>query len=180
MAGLLVRVPAVALVPLAVSVLSISGSSALAQAAFHAPQTGAERALEKILRRADKDERLLDNLLQGRGARNFKPSVNYETLLTPALIAPIRAQEKALVAKDCKGKYLEGEICGLDYSPITCGQDSGERYEFRTREAEPRTASIDFRWPGGKTVATYRLVKADGAWKMDGVSCAGVSRFNMH
>jgi hypothetical protein len=159
--------------------LASSGTSALPQAAFHAPQSEPERALAKILGQADKDEHLLDNLLQGRGAKTFKPTFNYETLLTTALVEAIRAHEKALVAKDCKGKYLEGEICGLDYSPITCGQDSNTRYEFRTPQAGPNIAKIEFRWPGGKTAASYRVIKAEGTWKIDGISCAGASPFNM-
>ena len=154
--------PASAAALLILCFLSISGTSARTQAAFHAPQSEPERALEKILRRADRDTQLLDNLLQGRGAKNLRPTFRYESLLTPGLIEAIRVQEKALVTKDCKGRYRDGEICGLDYSPITCGQDSPKRYEFRTLQAEPNMTKIDFRWPGGKTAATYRLAKADG------------------
>jgi hypothetical protein len=39
---------------------------------------------------------------------------------------------------------------------------------------------IDFRWPRGKIAAIYRLAKADGIWKIDGISCAGASALPMH
>lgn len=180
MAGLTFgTLPAFAVVRFAFAFLLASAASALGQAAFHAAHTAPQRALEQILKRADKDEHLLDNLLQGRGTNNFKPTVNYQSLLTLGLIEAIRKHEQALVGKDCKGIYLEGEICGLDYSPITCGQDSGTRYEFRTLQAEPSKAKIDFRWSGGEIAASYRLVKVDERWKIDGISCTGADAFNM-
>jgi hypothetical protein len=102
-------------------------------------------------------------------------------LLTGDLIASIRTKEREIVQKDCKGKYVEGDICGLDYSPITCAQDMNSKYEYRTLENTGDAVKIEYRWPpGGKPVATYTLRKNGTDWKIDGISCAGASAFNMH
>jgi hypothetical protein len=157
------------------------GASAPPHAKFHAPQSEPERALDSILKRVDKDENLLDNLLQGRGTKNYKPTFDYASLLTSGLIAAIRTKEREIVRRDCRGKYVEGDICGLDYSPITCAQDMNSKYEYRTLENTGDAVKIEYRWPpGGKPVATYTLRKNGTDWKIDGISCAGASAFNMH
>jgi hypothetical protein len=159
----------------ALLVLAAIGSAAAAEsslAGFHAPQTEAERALDTILMATGRDDTALDNLLGGRGKAGFRPTIDYRRFVTDALLRAIRDAEAALVKRDCGGAYREGEICGLDYDPLTCAQDSNPRYLYRTETQHAGTARIAYAWPGQPAVAaTYRLVLRDGRWKLDGIKC---------
>ncbi|WP_338664374.1 hypothetical protein VQH23_04240 [Pararoseomonas sp. SCSIO 73927] len=148
---------------------------------FHPPASEAEQALDAIIRRADADPDPLSNLLEGRGRRGFRPSVDYAAALTPALLASIRSTERALLRRNCGGRYRPGEICGLDFVPLTCAQDSAETYLYRTQVARPGEAIIAYRPPGESRtpVATYRLLRRGGAWRIDGIRCGeGMPAFN--
>lgn len=143
-----------------------------ALAGFHAPQTEAERTLNEILMATGRDDDALDNLLDGRGKPGFHPTVDYRRFLTEALLRAIRDAEAALVKRDCGGTYRDGDICGLDYDPLTCAQDSNPRYLYRTETQNAGTARIAYAWPGQPAIAaTYRLVLRDGQWKLDGIKC---------
>ena len=146
-------------------------SEAAARAGFHAPKSAAEVALDKIVKTAEGDEFLLDNLLH-RYPVAPKKQVDYRSMLTPPLIAAMQAEEKTLVAKDCGGKYLEGELCGMDYSPITCAQDTVAPYTYKTLDQRGTTVTI-----AGPS-ATYRMIQANGAWQMDGIKCETGMAFN--
>lgn len=149
---------------------------------FHPPASEAERALDAILQRAGADPDPLSNLLEGRGRRGFRPSVDYAAVLTPALLASMRSTERALLRRNCGGQYRQGEICGLDFVPLTCAQDSAESYLYRTQVARPGEAVIAYRWPGENRtpVATYRLIHQGGAWRIDGIRCSeGMPGFNL-
>ena len=96
-----------------------------------------------------------------------------------ALIAAIRAEEKAAVQRDCGGHYAKSEICGLDYSPITCAQDSNTTYVYRTEVDQGDEAIIAYAWgKDDKPAATYRLVRQAGQWKIDGIRCDTGASFN--
>lgn len=155
----------------ALATILVASPVAAADTDFHAPRSEPERALDRILKRADSDTDLLDNLLRGRGTKNFKPKVDYRPLLTAGLIEAIRAEEARSVRNACKGKYLKGEICGIDYSPITCAQDNADHYEYRTLDQQQDRARVEYRWPGDKMAATYTLLKEAG-WRIDAVKCA--------
>ncbi|MDE2630625.1 MAG: hypothetical protein KGM97_06505, partial [Alphaproteobacteria bacterium] len=130
---------------------------AFAVGAFHPAKTPAEIALDGILHRADADPRQLANLLHRPGADG---RVDYARMLTPALVAAMSKAEKTLVRKDCGGKYLKDEICGLDYSPLTCAQDSSPSYIYHTILELPGRTVIEYAWPGGKVAeATYTLIE---------------------
>ena len=146
---------------------------------LHPPATSAERALDGILKHADSDGQQLDNLFGGRGQHNFHASADYSKVLTAPLLAAITARQKAVVQADCGGQYKKGELCGLDYSPITCAQDFSDTYLYRTQSSGEDRAEITYYWPGtDKPVATYRLIRQAETWKIDGIRCTGGDAFN--
>ena len=124
-----------------------------------------------ILRRVDADPEPLVNLLNGRGERGFRRTVDYTALLTPSLIAAIAHAERAPLRRNCEGRYRPGEICGLDFVPITCAQDSAEAHLYRIGATRPGEAR--------STVVTYRPVQGADKWRMDGIRCGeGAPSFN--
>ncbi len=146
---------------------------------IHPPKTTIERALDAILKHADQDPDQLDNLFDGRGQRPFRPAVDYSKVLTAPLMAAMSAKEKSLVQSECGGHYRKGELCGLDYSPITCAQDLSDSYLYRTEASGEDRAEITYYWPGEKKpVATYRLVRQAETWKIDGIRCTDGDAFN--
>ena len=142
---------------------------ALGAAPFHPPQSPAERALDAMLHRADADEGQLANLL---GRPDADHRFDYRTILTAREIGVLREQEHDMVENDCGGHYREGEVCGFDYSPVTCAQDQLEHYLYRTVEVKADRTMIDYAWPPeSKTVAQYTLVKNQTGWKIDMIEC---------
>jgi hypothetical protein len=140
-------------------------------AAATAPRTPAETALDKVLKTADRDEEVLDNLLHRYPVAAAK-RIDYGKWLTPTLIASLQAEEKKLVAQDCGGKYREGDICGMDYNPLTCAQDTVRPLSYKTVQQNADTAVI------AVTGATYRMAHTSAGWQLDGVKCAGEVKFN--
>jgi hypothetical protein len=149
--------------------------------AWHAPASPSEQALNRTLKRIDADDNALDNILGGRGQKTYRRTVDYGPMLTPRLIAAIAAFEKSKVRADCGGRYRDGEVCGLDYNPVTCAQDSNDSYVYRTDQQTPTTARIAYAWAADakEPSATYRMVLDGGAWKIDAVGCQGGDSFNM-
>ncbi len=162
--------------------LAASLSPAHAEPApLHPAMTGAERALDRLLHRVDADPRALSNLVGRRG----RATVDYRPWLTPALRTALAQAERAAVQRNCGGRYRSGEICGLDFVPVGCAQDNPPAYVFRTVEETAGSARIDSAWIDsawntgpGDPVAAYTMVRRQGGWQLDGVACAGGSRFN--
>ena len=148
---------------------------------WHSPQSAPELALDRILKTADGDEALLDNILEGRGKNNFHPSVDYRSMLTPMLLSSIRKYEKLEVKKSCGGHYLP-EVCGIDFSPINCAQDSNDTYLYSTKLGSDQSAIVSYTWPSANpsAVAIYRMTGGPGHWRIDGIVCADFGiKFNM-
>jgi hypothetical protein len=163
----------------AFALVGLFSAPAIADALFHTPATSSEKALNATLRASDKDNDLLGNLLGGRGDPHFKKTFDYSPRLTDALMKAIVAEEVALVKKDCGGHYTEGDICGLDYSPITCGQDNSNAYLYRTEQDDGHTAVITYNASKNeKPIATYRVTLVVDRWKIDGVKCSDGAAFN--
>ena len=159
--------------------IGLFSATAIADESSRPPVTQSERALNATLRAADKDRDLLDNLLAGRGDPHFKKTFDYAPRLTDALMKAIAAEEAALVGKDCAGRYVEGDICGLDYSPITCGQDESNAYLYHTEQDDGHTAVITYSTSKKqKPIATYRMTLVVDRWKIDGVKCEDGAAFN--
>jgi hypothetical protein len=157
----------------AISVVALFVVPAIAgiSAAEAAPRTPAEMALDKVLKTADRDEMILDNILHRFPVAAAK-RIDYRPWLTAKLIASLQAEEKKLVAQDCGGKYREGDICGIDYNPLTCAQDNVQPLSYKTVRQDADAAVI------AVTGATYRMAHTSAGWQLDGVKCAGEVKFN--
>jgi len=149
---------------------------------FHPPQTEAEKVLDKIFDLEDKDSNVLFFAL-GTPAYDPAKDTGYARLFTKALLKAWRKKEADLVQDDCDGKYREGEICGLDFDPIVCGQDRPDKFVFRTIKSGKESATMIATWreyvKREETFTVYRLVKEEGDWKLDGVDCRNGHTFNM-
>jgi hypothetical protein len=150
---------------------------------FHAARSAPEKALDEILRRSDHDDNLFEFVLK-RPWFDPKKDKGYALLFTKQLLAAWAAAQAEQVRRDCQGKYVDGEVCGIDYNPIACGNATSEKgYVFRTKQANDREATISSRWAGQASRADgplYRLVKEGGNWRLDGVDCGNSAKFNMN
>ncbi len=143
-----------------------------ADAAFHAAATAPEKALDRVLRLSEKDADLLEFLLR---TPRYKPKANkgYAGYFTNRLLADMAARERAAVRENCQGRYVDGELCGLDHNPLTCAQDEAEgAYLYKTESTSDGRAVIVYKWPGEKkAMATFDMVLEGEKWKVDGVRC---------
>jgi len=83
--------------------------------------------------------------------------------------------EKETVKKNCKGKYIKGELCGTDYNPLNCAQDDSELpYLYNTISSGDGKALITYKWQDGGTegsLATFEMLQEGTDWKIDAVKC---------
>jgi len=146
----------------AISMLSIGLEAA---GALHPPQTQAERALDRIMHVADKDDQVLDNLFH----RNPIPAadrVDYGKYLLPALLRSLNDEQLKLVKDDCGGHYRSGELCGMDYNPLTCAQDDVTPQTYSTTaQTSDSAVIIDSRSD------VYTMVRLQSVWKLGSVAC---------
>ncbi|MGE5504715.1 MAG: hypothetical protein ACM31L_09860 [Actinomycetota bacterium] len=147
-------------------------SSQSSQAAFHPAKHPAEKWLARLLKRAEYDGSMVFYVV-GAPFRDQRKDVNYHGLFSQSLEADWAAAEASEVDKNCGGRYIDGEICGLDFDPLVCGQDVSEKgYLFHTDNIDENSATITMRWPWiEKPLATYRLRKLGKKWVLDGVAC---------
>jgi hypothetical protein len=146
---------------------------------FRMPENEAEKALDKILRIENVGNIRLGTAYTVDDTLAGNTRINYADIMTPELFGAILEEEQKLVEQNCGGKYREGDICGLDYDPVTCTQDFADHYLYNTLRMSEDTAQIEYTWPStDKAVAEYRLIKMDGRWKIDGIQCAGSHGFN--
>jgi len=147
---------------------------------LHPPMTAAERTLDAILKISDADSGMF-LFVVNRPDRKVADDAKFSGFFTRQLLDAIAGTERQEVERDCGGKYLEGEICGLDFDPITCAQDEPENgYVYRTEKSTARRQIITMAWAGrDEVVAAYRMLKQGGSWKLDGVACRPAPQFNM-
>jgi hypothetical protein len=139
---------------------------------FHRAATEPEKTLDRVLRLSEKDPALVEFLL-ATPQYKAKAGKDYGRYVTSRLRADLAALERAAVAENCQGKYLDGELCGLDYNPLTCAQDMADgAYLYQTEFSGDGRADIAYKWPGQKAVvARFALVQEGGVWKLDAVTC---------
>jgi len=141
-------------------------------AGYHVAASEAEKTLDRVLRLSEKDGNLLEFVLH---TPQYKPKADkgYARFFTKRLLTDMAALEKAAVLSNCKGKYVAGELCGVDYNPLTCAQDEAEgAYQYQTESSAARKAVIAYTWPGEKDkAATFEMLEEGETWKVDGVKC---------
>lgn len=147
---------------------------------FHWPKTSAELALDGLLLLAEADVDL-GWYATGRNTRDAKKDGRFARYFSKKLVTEWRKAEIAELKRNCGGRYVEGDMCGLETHPITCSQsDYPDGYYYRTEQAGQGWAVISYRWPPNSSpLATYRMVKSGHRWIMDGVACRGDLKFNM-
>lgn len=148
-------------------------------ASFHAPVTPAEKVLDTILARANQDDNLFEFILKRPWYDPAKGS-GYENMFSRTLLDEWARAEASMVKESCDGVYREGEICGIDYDPISCSQDPPDAYTYRTKIASNQRVVIASMAPYSATGAVnYVFVKTNGKWKLDGVDCGDGVKFNI-
>lgn len=151
-------------------------SAEAADKKFHKPETAAEKKLNEIL--------ILDNRNYATAyyvtgeARSSITDKSYGPLFTKEYLKTWAGIQKKIADADCGGKEIEGEICGIDISPISCGQDSTDHYLYKTLSQTDKEAYIDIIWPENPlqdieepTTHAYRLIKEGKVWRLDSVPC---------
>lgn len=149
-------------------------------AGFHPPASEAERALDATIKRAQTDAAMKGYLLRAPATYGVLGD-EYGKLYTKGLMNAWSETEANLVYQQCGGDYQTGRHCGIEYNPVTCTNFNYENYVYRTdADADPNAAVIAYRLPEGiQIIATYYLVKRDGAWKLDAVDCVVGDKFNL-
>ncbi|CCG42825.1 hypothetical protein [Magnetospirillum molischianum] len=149
------------------------------QNGFHQAASDAELALDHIIRLSDHDDSLF-LFITKRPDRDKDRDKKYTALFSKELMKRVADVERRFLNKTCNGVY-DGEICGLDYNPITCVQDySDVGYVYRTENTGHGAAVVSLKWPRlPGVVATYRMIRSGNLWIMDGVSCGPNTKFNM-
>jgi len=155
------------------SPLVLAGAPGGGASAFHPAAGDAEKTLDRVLRLSEKDANLLDFV---RRTPDYKPKADkgYVRYFTKRFLDAMAAMEKKAVRENCQGKYSDGEICGLDYNPLTCAQDRADNaYRYATdASSEEGMASVRYTWPGSKKpLAAFGMVQEGGQWKIDSVRC---------
>lgn len=156
-----------------------SGDSA---PSFHRPGHAAELSLDRLIHKENTDDNMFLFEVK-RPDRNLRKDQKYKGLFTSDLEKAWADTETELVQRDCGGKYLDnGEICGMNFSPLSCAQDYSEKgYLYRLDCADDSTATITMRWPLiAQPVATYHMIRRGKGWVVDGVACLPTGpAFNM-
>ncbi|CAA6605680.1 conserved exported hypothetical protein [Rhodospirillaceae bacterium LM-1] len=169
-----------ALAAIALAVLAQSSDANAVGANFHPAATEAEMALDAIIRNSERDDSYVDFAIKAPW-RNKGKDHQYGQNVSKGLQSAWAKAETLSVQKNCKGKYLDGELCGLGFNPVSCAQDaSGEAYLYQTEAKGAQIAIISYRWPrSGDIVATYKMIRQGDGWILDGVSCHPTPSFNM-
>lgn len=154
------------------SVLPSTGADNPLAGRSHPAASEAEKALDKLLRLSEKRAGLVDALLGRPGGGKGEAALARE-LTTARLRHDLAELERKAVRDNCKGRYIPGELCGLDYNPLTCSQDASDApYGYRTTAATADRADIAYSWPGAADPsARFVMVREAGAWKLDTARC---------
>jgi len=149
---------------------------------YHPPTSPSELVLDSLLAKSrdigEESAALHDYITKAPDA-NQEYDKEFDTLITSQLRNSIARMQIDEVKKNCNGKYIEGELCGLDVDPITCSQDSPVKYVYRSKSISPHEVVIHVRadYNGKEDMASYRLAWRDPVWKVDGIRCGGGSYF---
>lgn len=147
------------------------------QPQFHPPQTEAEKALDHILM-LDQTDRYLASFVFKVPERALSRDKKYSRLFTQGLQ---NAWEKSFKSSPLGD---DGTMHYVDINFITCAQDAPKKYLYATGKDDGHEAYIEPAWPEfvnnpvSPPFFPYRMIKEDGAWKLDGVKCPDGFLFN--
>lgn len=145
---------------------------------FHPPETEAEKVLDKIFTNRKTSAEISYYILQ-RPGYNKKKSGEYAHFFTPSLLESWAKAGKRDIEEGCNGIY-KGEICHIDFDVLTCSQDVPDTFLYRTTYSREDEAIITYTWPENlRDESYYRMIKTEGAWKLDSVDCKGKYQFNV-
>ena len=139
----------------------------------HPPQSGAEMAADALIHLDDSGYDLFFFMIK-RPSRNRSLDRRFAPLFSKELQAAWAQEEKRLVLQGCNGRYIDGELCGIDFRPLVCAQDySEEGYTYRTLRSDAKSALIEMSWAehSDNPSAQYRMILVGDRWVMDGVYC---------
>ncbi|WP_156428728.1 hypothetical protein [Magnetospirillum sp. XM-1] len=143
---------------------------------LHRAASAPERALNVILK-VQASERpgnvhLFDFLTDYKGARRTYEKM-FGRYFSSAYLDAVAAYERELVVQNCGGEYVEGDMCGLESSPLNCAQDDAPYgYWYRTERSTGNSVIIVAAWErSGPWIARYRMSKEARGWVVDGVEC---------
>ncbi|MGD0191509.1 MAG: hypothetical protein ABSD74_12280 [Rhizomicrobium sp.] len=151
-----------------VALVFLASVGSVADSSFHKARSISEIALDRILKIADADDRILDNLFHRYPDDPVTRSqrVDYSRFLTTELIQLFSREQRKLVQEDCGGVYLKGELCGMDYNPVTCTNGELGAPSYSTKRQTNNSALIM-----ADTGNEYTLAQERGVWKLTGVKC---------
>ncbi|MCT4626439.1 hypothetical protein [Halodesulfovibrio sp.] len=165
--------------------LTSTGHTQESDDGFSSPINEAELALDAILtfdQLASQDDRFgpFMDFIIGYPERDTTFDHLYKSFFTPALIKAWRTAERDRVMQDCKGEYIDGDLCGLGFNPLSCAQDDPPNgYVYKTQMETDKFILIAAAWKGWEDpTAIYRMVFEENQWRLDGVICADGDRFN--
>ena len=144
---------------------------------YHKAETNAEKKLDNILYLNDSESaesenfhEFIYNMPRYHGNYWF-----FSNFFTKNFLNSVALTEGKMVAENC-GYYRENDLCGLNYSVISCAQDYSENgYIYKAVLREKRKEIFLSRWnrhsvPSDRPVR-YRMVKQGVQWKLDAVDC---------
>jgi hypothetical protein len=146
---------------------------------FHKPATKAEEMIDYLLTVTSRKPDFFA-YITNKPWRNKAKGKGFSVFFSQKLQKNWINEEIRLLNLWCDGKYIEGDMCGLDINPFTCAQDYLEEgYMYKTISSDNRTAIIAYRWPHlPEVVATYRLIFQNNQWIVDAVDCGDSTKFN--
>lgn len=147
---------------------------------FHPPSTPAEQALDRVILLNDKEPDLA-RFATGNKDRDQSKDPRLAPYFSQGLRDAWAAAEATAARRNCGGRHVAGESCGLDINPVTCSPDSSPNgYVYRTESTDGDRTTLSYRWPRTtEVIATYRLIRSSNRWIVDGVTCVNYLKFNM-
>lgn len=144
-------------------------------------------ALDKIFR-LDVTDRNFPSFVLGESRYDPSKDTGYARLFTKPILKAWRKTQAKLAQADCGGKHKDGDICGFNFDPIICGQDYPDTFIYRTLHSSTNEAIITYTYPeyvarndaSANSGPTYRMIKENEHWKMDGAYCGKGENYNFN
>lgn len=131
-----------------------------------------EKALDALLMIDNESKDLQDFILQRKWQKQARVE-EFTKLFTPKLLNAWVSEDRRLAQQFCGAGFDASQgMCGVDYSPVTCEQESSDVYKYKTIEMDDKHAIVTYIWPHISIEGPiYRFIKDGEVWKLDGVKC---------